>query len=299
MIPRARKLHRRWMVYVGQCLTVGLVPVVVCSGLLTGFREPILVAGLVGVFAVGIGMLLWRHHLAKNFNPNDEDVGVRTLYGQSRATLLSEQEAQDPLAHVGDDKRSTESSGTLVACIFAILCVAGLLSCGGFLAVHWISRAIVAARFEKDLQAYAALIPVLPPGGVEQPRVAQPGAITGKVKGKMVVVNVTERRIDDLHFALSDDLRASRPEEVTTVVLVTWGKVKISGDGPISSISSVEYQQTCQVKVFDWESKSAIASHTFFGGFPQGSLRSMEESVTGPKPDDRQMLTFLAGLPRQ
>jgi hypothetical protein len=114
----------------------------------------------------------------------------------------------------------------------------------------------------------------------------------------MVVVNVDERRIDDLHFVLPDDLRASKPEEVATVVLLTWGKIQTSGDGPISSISSVEFQMTYQVRVFDWASKSEIASHTFPGGFPKSNLRSVEESVTGPKPDDAQMLTFLTGLPR-
>jgi hypothetical protein len=101
MIPKARGLHRRWMVNVGACLTLGLIPVAVCGGLLTGFQEPILVAGLLCVFAVGIGMLIWRHHLARNFNPNDEDVGARTLYGQSRAVLLSEQGGKDVLAHAG------------------------------------------------------------------------------------------------------------------------------------------------------------------------------------------------------
>jgi hypothetical protein len=39
---------------------------------------PIFVAGLVYVFSVGLGMLIWRYKLAKNFNPNDEAIGVRT-----------------------------------------------------------------------------------------------------------------------------------------------------------------------------------------------------------------------------
>jgi hypothetical protein len=105
MIPGVRRRHRRWMVYVGQCLTVGLIPVAVFGLLIiNGFPEaqglaPVFVAGLVCLLAVGIGMFIRRHQLAKNFNPNDEDVGVRTLYGQSRAILLSEQEAKDVLAH--------------------------------------------------------------------------------------------------------------------------------------------------------------------------------------------------------
>jgi hypothetical protein len=105
MIPEARKQHRRWMVYAGQCLTVGLIPVAVLGLLILKDSPeardlaPVFVAGLVCLFAVGIAMFIWRHHLAKNSDPNEEDVGVRMLDGQSRATLLSEQEAQDMLAH--------------------------------------------------------------------------------------------------------------------------------------------------------------------------------------------------------
>jgi hypothetical protein len=100
MIPEARKQDRLWMMYAGQCLTVGLIPL---GGLglwiihdvpeAQGFT-PILVAGLVCLLAVGIAMFIWRYLLAQNFDPNGEDVGARTLCGQSRATLLSEQEAQ-------------------------------------------------------------------------------------------------------------------------------------------------------------------------------------------------------------
>jgi hypothetical protein len=52
------------------------------------------------LLAVGIRMFIRRHCLAKNFNPNEEgDAEARKRYGQSRATLLSEQEANDLLAH--------------------------------------------------------------------------------------------------------------------------------------------------------------------------------------------------------
>jgi hypothetical protein len=105
MIPQARKQHRRWMVYAGQCLTVGLIPVAVLGLLILKDSPeaqdlaPAFVGGLACLFAVGIAMFIGRHHLAINSDPNDEDVGVRMLDGQSRATLLSEQEAQDMLAH--------------------------------------------------------------------------------------------------------------------------------------------------------------------------------------------------------
>jgi hypothetical protein len=97
MIPKARRRHRRWIAYVGQCLTIGLIPVAIIGGIINGSHEkqvntplpwPIFVAGLVCLFAVGIGMFIWKYKLAQTYDPNDEDVEARKRYGQSRAMLL-------------------------------------------------------------------------------------------------------------------------------------------------------------------------------------------------------------------
>jgi hypothetical protein len=296
MIPEARERHRLWMHYVGACLTVGLVVPAMVGICILPF--PVFVAGLVSLLAVGTGLLVWRSRLARCYDPNGQDVEARKRYGQSRATLLSDQEARDVLAHAGAYNLSVEPPGRLKRCIVRIILAAVVLGLAGLLAGRWIIRSTVAARFEKDVQSYAALAPESPPQGVPQPRPPQPGGVTGRVKGKMVVVNVHEGKIDDLHFSLPDDLRAANPEGVGTVVLLTWGKIKISGEGPISSMRGVEYQQFCQLKVFDWESKSEVASRVFLGGFPESNLLRLGP-VTGPKPDAAQMLSFLAGLPRQ
>jgi len=103
MIPKARRLHRRWMLNVGACLTLGLVlPAVIGSvinsSLVFKGQEhipwPIFFATLVCLFAVGIAMCARWSHLAARYDPNDEDVEARKLYGQSRARLLSEEEAR-------------------------------------------------------------------------------------------------------------------------------------------------------------------------------------------------------------
>jgi hypothetical protein len=305
MIPEARRRYRRWMLYVGQCLTVGLIPVAVFGSLLSAAQDdpppilwPIFVAGLVCLLAVGVGMLLRRRHLATNFNPNDEDVGVRTLYGQSRATLLSEQEAQDVLGRpvVRRPTGLTEDPAGLVGCILAVICVAGLVGCGGFFGVRSLLRANVASRFEKDLPAYVALMPALPPKDVEQLR---PTPTSGKVKGKMVIVNVNEGKIDDLHFALPNDLRASKPGEVVTVVLLTWETSATSRE-PLSVYGPSLYANRSivigQVKVFDWAHKSEIASSTIIGDVPEFDPEG--KPATGPKPE-AQVLAFLTGLPRE
>jgi hypothetical protein len=237
----------------------------------------------------------------KKLRPNDEDVGVRTLYGQSRATLLPEQEAQDVLGRpvVRRPTGLTEDPAALLGCILAIICVAGLVGCGGFFEVRSLFRANVAARLEKDLQAYVALLPALPPKDVEQPLQLQPTRTTGKVKGKMVVVNVNERKIDQVHFALPNDLCASKPEEVATVVLLTWetsptSKEPLSLYGP--SLYANRFIMLGQVKVFDWERKSEIASSTILGDVPDFDPEG--KPTTGPKPEAR-VLAFLTGLPRE
>jgi hypothetical protein len=85
------------MVYFGQCLTIGLIPVAIIGGIINGSHGnqvtpplpwSIFVAGLVCVFAVGIGMFIWKYKLAQSYDPNDEDVEARKRYGQSRAMLL-------------------------------------------------------------------------------------------------------------------------------------------------------------------------------------------------------------------
>jgi hypothetical protein len=103
MIPLAQTRHRRWMLYAGQCLTIGLIPVaVISSSINVTYADngtapipwPIFAAGaaaLAGLLAVGIG-LLWKYHLRHNYDPNCEDVQARIRYGQSRAILLCKEE---------------------------------------------------------------------------------------------------------------------------------------------------------------------------------------------------------------
>jgi hypothetical protein len=95
------------MVYVGQCLTIGLIPVALLGAIMNGFFEkhvtppvpwPIFVAGLICVFAMGIGMLIRQYRSAQIYDPNDEAVEARKGYGQARATRLPEQAALDLLA---------------------------------------------------------------------------------------------------------------------------------------------------------------------------------------------------------
>jgi hypothetical protein len=113
MIPEARRLHRPWMHHVGLCLTIGLIPVAVLGLAAMQVNPPplpwpIAVAGLVCLLVAGIGILLWRDYLAGRHDPNKEDVETRKRNGQSRAILLSEQEAKDGLAQAGTLSQAVE-----------------------------------------------------------------------------------------------------------------------------------------------------------------------------------------------
>jgi hypothetical protein len=297
MIPQARKRHRRSMLYVGRCLTFGLIPVALFVGPIVGLLEPIFVTSVVFLLAVGIGMLIWRRHLAQSYDPNEEDADARKRYGQSRAALLSEYEANNVLAYGGPDNRFPEtqcprtwSAGDVATLVFCGIVACGLVCGGGFLTAYWINRLQTPGRFEKELPAYFDLIPALPPPGAEPQR---PPGVPRKAKGRMVVVNVDEAKIDDLHFALPGDLWASKPEEVGTVVLLTWKKSPTSNQ-PFLPLYMGRNIIIAEVKVFDWESKSEIASSTFLGDPPPIG----EQGATGPKPD-AHVVTFLKDLSRR
>jgi hypothetical protein len=86
MIPELQRRHRRWMVHVGQCLTVGLIPIAILGAGLNGCyqtnvrpRIPWLAfaAAVVCVFGARIGMLIWWSRLSRRYNPNDDDLESR------------------------------------------------------------------------------------------------------------------------------------------------------------------------------------------------------------------------------
>jgi hypothetical protein len=304
MIARARSQHLRGMGYLGLCLTVWLIPVAAFIGPIAGFHRLFFVVPVVSLFAVGISLLIWRRRLAQNYNPNEEEVKGRKKYGQARSSLLSSLEANEFHTYGGSSYGRIPvtqcscpwSRKDMAALVFCFFLACAFLTGGGFLAAYWIDRAQMPARFEKEIPAYIALIPATRQNGVDQPRPSQPASASSKAKGKMVVINVDEAKIDALQFSLPGELCAWKPVEVGTVVLLAWEKKSTSSDplfGP--ALYPNRFMYIAHVKVFDWESKSEIASSTFFGDLP-GFLKG--ESATGPKPD-QQVLNFLKALPRE
>jgi rhomboid protease GluP len=102
MIPRARRLRWRWMLNVGACLTIGLIPFGLIGGIVIGINEQRGDSAISGETFVGILTLLGGLGVAlisckflsdRWYDPNAQDVEAHKRLGQSRATLLPEDPA--------------------------------------------------------------------------------------------------------------------------------------------------------------------------------------------------------------
>jgi hypothetical protein len=152
--------------------------------------------------------------------------------------------------------------------IIGIVLVIALLV-GAFFGIRHMMRDSELSKFKSIAQGYAS-VPAEPDGG--QPRVV----------GKVLPVNMGDRTPDHIYFDLPDDLRAAKPEEVGTVVLLSWGKIKVGdyeGGGDAN-------QQT----------KRVLVSQQFMGG-PPPNTTSSSGGATGSSPAP-QIVTYLRGLPR-
>jgi hypothetical protein len=163
------------------------------------------------------------------------------------------------------------------------------LGVAGFFGVRAHQRAQAVKPFKEHVDTYIKLDKGQFPGG--------PGGLGGKIGNTLVTVDVGEREIDYAYFDLPEDRRATKPEEVDSVVLLKWGK-KIKGwyakEGS-NDTSKPGYWQTCDVTVVDRQSGEAQAQSSFQGSDPPEKSSS---SATGNKPTDK-IVTWLAGLQRK
>jgi hypothetical protein len=115
-----------------------------------------------------------------------------------------------------------------------------------------------------------------------------------KTVKRMVVVDPNEKDLDDLHFDLPEDLRAAKPEDVTTVVWLRWDKATV---GTYTSGGSA-YRWSCNVTVIDLATRTTIGSQMFEGSPPPTTVRGKPgESHSGDKPTDA-VLGYLKSFPR-
>jgi hypothetical protein len=113
------------------------------------------------------------------------------------------------------------------------------------------------------------------------------------VAGKLVIVNRDKKEIDDLFVDLPDGLRAENPEEVGTVVWVSFARVAVGTytDG------ATGYAHSCTVHVIDKAGWTVTAIRRFQGSAPP-SFKKHSGDAEGSKPDSA-VIEYLKNLPRK
>jgi hypothetical protein len=116
----------------------------------------------------------------------------------------------------------------------------------------------------------------------------------GYVRGRVIAVDAVRRDFDrDVYFALDDDLRASDPEQVGTVVVTEW---KTTAVGTYSN-GDTGYQYSCRVSVIDRSTNEIVAQSSFTGGDPPSSKKD-DGDAYGDKPVE-EIAVFVRNLPRE
>jgi hypothetical protein len=160
------------------------------------------------------------------------------------------------------------------------------LGIGGFFGVRSYQRAQTVKPFKAQLADY-----------LKDAKAGAGGGLANKIGNKLITVDLGDKEIDYIYFDLPEDRRATKPEEVDSVVQLKWDK-KIKGyyAAPGSNDTSKPgYWQTCDVMVVDRQSGEVQAASSFRGSDPPEKSSS---SASGSKPTD-QVVTWLKGLPRK
>ena len=170
----------------------------------------------------------------------------------------------------------------LMLLIVVVLALAGF---GGYWGVAAAIRSSQAAPFKPHVAEYLAV-----PDGPAAP---------APLRGKMVVVDKKTQDIDwDVFFGLPDALRASRPEEVGTIVWLEYGREQGQGVYIDGKDRRPSFCQTCEVTVIDRAGRAVIGAALVHGGPPPERIQEGDKEGVGPRPT-AEVIDYLKGLPRQ
>ncbi len=167
-----------------------------------------------------------------------------------------------------------------------------VLSAAVFLLIHFLGRATENAKFKKHIAEYLAV-------SEEQP------GLGAYIRGRVVVIHVSNNKdgpgqreeVDDEVFPLLPaDLRASRPEDVGTVVVLKWS-ADVFGVYPAGDRTATALVHTCEARIIDLSLSAIVARQSFRGGDPPASIAGGREAY-GSKPT-QQIADWLLSLPRE
>ena len=156
---------------------------------------------------------------------------------------------------------------------------------GVFFLTRSADRTAQAARFQGNIQQYLAIN-------------NEPTEQEAYIKGKILVINKKDKTVDDeLFFRLPAADRAGSPEEVGTVILVSWGKELAGFYSNKRGDGGGGYVHKCEVTIID-KSISTVIYRRWFNG----SLPPLKSSGSGDRYGSRpvqEIVDYLTALPRE
>lgn len=123
--------------------------------------------------------------------------------------------------------------------------------------------------------------------------------------GKMIVIDrVANRVAESVYWKLPAEIRATKPDEVTTVVWLRTGhrvvgRYRLLGEtssSPLPLSSPRGSVDSYYVTVIDYETKAVIARQTLNGPMPPFEITANASGASGGLPDQSEIVTYLTGL---
>ena len=176
------------------------------------------------------------------------------------------------------EKLRPSAKGVIDALFFGIL----LVSIVAFFVIGGLLMKAAFAPFDSHIKEYTSSSFVQEGGG------------QAYVIGKVLPVDKTGNMVDrSVFFALPGGLKASRPQDVGTIVWLEWGTTQVgtyTGGGNA-------YVRTCEVTVIDKSRQAIVGTADFTGSDPvSGKTGSGDEYGDAPV---QKVVDYLVKLPRR
>ena len=123
----------------------------------------------------------------------------------------------------------------------------------------------------------------------------------GHIKGKMVVIDKLFNRVDPVHFKIPKEWRATKPEEVETIVWVERSAEQCPG---VWSDGAPALHNKCEITAIDKTRAVKTIYQVYESGCPiDGQLKSPQtmpwkNEFTSSSFGDSEIVDFIKGLPR-
>ena len=163
---------------------------------------------------------------------------------------------------------------------FVVIVIVIALIGGGVYGIRSCSRNMQTKPFAEHLTEYTHF-----------PKLNESGSST-TISGKAITIDKTTNEIDETYFDLPAELKASKPEEVGTVV---WISCSESVAGTYQS-GAKGYLWNCDVTVIDLATASTVGKKSFSGDHPP-QTKSNTSDWHGSKPNS-EIISYIKSLKR-